>query len=153
MQIKFNIQTTINGYLFSIVAICICVLGCSLVSDSATLWTIACQTLLSMKFFRQEYWSGLQFPIPRDLPYQGIKPASPALTARFFTTNATQEDPCCYTASKKINFLRIKEKQANSPNKHSPEPACFCHSTVISRNCHVFYPRSLLLLFDASLIT
>ena len=99
----------------------------SVVSDSATLWTIACQTPLSVKFFRQEYWSGLPFPTPRDLPYQGITPASPASTGRFFTTNATWEDPYCYIARKNINFLWIKEKQANSPNKHSPELACFCH--------------------------
>ena len=32
-----------------------------------------------MEFFRQEYWSGLPFPFPRDLPDPGIKPGSPAL--------------------------------------------------------------------------
>ena len=45
-----------------------------------------------MKFSRQEYWSGLPFPSPGDLPNLGIKPvtlASPALTSRFFTTSAT----------------------------------------------------------------
>ena len=40
---------------------------------------------LSMKFSRQEYWSGLPFPSPGDLPYPGIKPGSPALQADFFT--------------------------------------------------------------------
>jgi len=34
-----------------------------------------------MKFFRQEYWSGLSFPSPGDLPDTGIKPGSPALQA------------------------------------------------------------------------
>ena len=34
----------------------------------------------------QEYWSGLPFPTPRDLPDPGIKPMSPALACRFFTT-------------------------------------------------------------------
>ena len=38
-----------------------------------------------MGFFRQEYWSGLLFPPPGDLPYLGIEPASPALAGRFFT--------------------------------------------------------------------
>ena len=47
----------------------------------ATPWTIARQALLSMGFFRQEYWSGLQFPSPGDLPDPGIKLASPALQA------------------------------------------------------------------------
>ena len=41
----------------------------------ATPWTIACQTPLSMEFSRQEYWSGLPFPYPGDLPHPGIKPA------------------------------------------------------------------------------
>ena len=43
----------------------------------------------SMRFSRQEYWSGLPFPFPRDLPDPGIEPlcpASPALAGRFFTT-------------------------------------------------------------------
>ena len=41
----------------------------------ATPWTMACQTPLSMEFSRQEYWSGLPFPSPGDLPHPGIKPA------------------------------------------------------------------------------
>ena len=44
-----------------------------------TLQTIACQAPLSMGFPRQEYWSGLSFPPPRDLPDPGIEPTSPAL--------------------------------------------------------------------------
>ena len=45
----------------------------------ATPWTIACQTPLSVKFSRQEYWSGLPFPFPEDLPDPGIRLWSPAL--------------------------------------------------------------------------
>ena len=48
----------------------------------ATPWTIAQQAPLLMEFSRQEYWSGLPFPAPGDLPHQGIEPlslASPAL--------------------------------------------------------------------------
>ena len=41
---------------------------------------------LSMGFSRQEYWSGLPFPSPGDLPDLGIEPASPALAGIFFTT-------------------------------------------------------------------
>ena len=41
--------------------------------------TIARQAPLSMEFSRQEYWSGLPFPSPGDLPNLGIKPWSPAL--------------------------------------------------------------------------
>ena len=50
----------------------------------ATPWTVACQASLSMAFSRQEYWSGLPFPIPGDLQNPGIKPTSPALTGRSF---------------------------------------------------------------------
>ena len=47
----------------------------------ATPWTVARQAPLSMEFSRQEYWSGLPFASPSDLPYPGIKPRSPALEA------------------------------------------------------------------------
>ena len=50
----------------------------------ATHWTVAHQAPLSMRFFRQEYWNGLPFPSPRDLPDPGTKlmsPVSPALQA------------------------------------------------------------------------
>ena len=45
----------------------------------ATPWTVAYQVPLSMGFSRQEYWSGLPFPSPGDLPNPGIEPGSPAL--------------------------------------------------------------------------
>ena len=38
----------------------------------ATPWTVASQALLSIGFFRQDYWSGLPFPPPEDLPNPGI---------------------------------------------------------------------------------
>ena len=44
-----------------------------------TPWTVAYKGLLSMEFSRQEYWSGLPFPFPGDLPNPGIKAGSPAL--------------------------------------------------------------------------
>ena len=46
-----------------------------------TPWTVARQTPLSMGFSRQEYWNGLPFPSPGDLPNPGIEPGSPALQA------------------------------------------------------------------------
>ena len=49
-------------------------------------WTVACQDPLSMEFSRQEYWSELPFSTPGDFPHPGIKPVSPALADRFFTT-------------------------------------------------------------------
>ena len=47
----------------------------------ATLWTVAHQVHLSMRFSWQEYWSGLPFSTPGDLPKPRIKPMSPALQA------------------------------------------------------------------------
>ena len=60
---------------------CVCVKSLSRVLLFATLWTVARQAPLSMGFSRQEYWSGLPFPSPGDLPNPGIKPGSPALQA------------------------------------------------------------------------
>ena len=59
----------------------------------ATPWTIVCQAPLSMGFFRQEYWSGLPWPPPRDPPNPGIEPGSPALAVWFFSTSTTSEPP------------------------------------------------------------
>ena len=53
----------------------------SVMSDSATLWTIAHQAPLSMGFSRQEYWSGLPFPFQGIFPTQGIS----YLEGEFFT--------------------------------------------------------------------
>ena len=46
-----------------------------------TPWAIACAAPLFMGFIRQEYWSGLLFPSPEDLPDSGIEPKSPTLQA------------------------------------------------------------------------
>ena len=57
----------------------------------AALCTVAHQAPLSMGFPRQEYWSQLPFPSPKDLPNPGIKPVSPsslALASGFFTTKS-----------------------------------------------------------------
>ena len=59
---------------------------CSVMSHSATPQNIAHQAPLSVEFPRQEYWSGVSFPIPGDLPDPGIEPASLALVGVFFST-------------------------------------------------------------------
>ena len=51
---------------------------CSVMSDSATPWTVARQAPLSTEFSRQEYWSWLPFPSPGDLPAPRIESESPA---------------------------------------------------------------------------
>ena len=61
----------------------IVVVSHEVVPDSfATPWTVARQNPLSMGFPRQEYWSGLPFPPPRNRPDPGIEPVSPALARR-----------------------------------------------------------------------
>ena len=50
-------------------------------SDSLRPWTVAYQAPLSVGFSRLEYWSGLLFPSPEDLPNPGIEPGSPELQA------------------------------------------------------------------------
>ena len=60
---------------------CVCVLVLSCVRLFATPWTVACQSPLSMEFSKREYWTGLPFPSPGDLPNPGLKPRSPALQA------------------------------------------------------------------------
>ena len=84
------------------ISVCMCVyvhayvwmLSCfSCVQLFATLWTIAFKAPLSVGFSRQEYWSGLPFPPPGDLPDPRIEPKSPvslALAGRFFTTRTTR---------------------------------------------------------------
>ena len=63
--------------------------GCSTVKSCLTLtipWTVAHRAPLSMGFPRQEYWSGLPFPSPGDLPNPGTELTSPTLAGGFFTT-------------------------------------------------------------------
>ena len=52
----------------------------------ATPWTVAYQTPPSMGFSRQEYWSGVSFPSPGDLPNPGMEPGSPAFQADALTS-------------------------------------------------------------------
>ena len=71
-------------------------LNLPVVSDSLTLQTVAYQVPLSMGFSRQEYWSRLPFPTPRDLPDPGIKPTPPAyplFASGFFTTEPPGKPP------------------------------------------------------------
>ena len=76
--------------------VCVCVCVCarararahvhSVMSDSATPWTVPHLVPLSMEFSKQEYWNTLPFPSPGDLPNPRTEPTSPALVGEFFTT-------------------------------------------------------------------
>ena len=65
---------------------CVCVKSLSRVRLFATPWTVAYQAPPSMGFSRQEYWSGLPFPFPGDLPDPGIEPGFPAFQADALTS-------------------------------------------------------------------
>ena len=74
--------------------ILLCAKSLSRVQLFATLWTVTHQAPLSMGFSCHDYWCGLLFPPPGDLPNTGIEPLSlmsPALAGGFFTTSATWE--------------------------------------------------------------
>ena len=81
---KLGSPTIKTVLIISVVCVCVrvCVLSC--VQLFVTPWNH--QDPLSMEFSRQEYWSGLLVPPPRDLPEPGIEPAPPALAGRFFIT-------------------------------------------------------------------
>ena len=75
----------------------------------ATPWTVAYQAP-SMGFSRKEYWSGLLFPSPGDLPDPGIKPGSPALQADALSSEPPGKmiQPLWRTVQKFLKKLEIK---------------------------------------------
>ena len=98
----------------------------------AILWTLACQASLSMGFSRQEYWSGLPFPSPGNLPNPGIEPGSPALQ-ELFTKWATKgnrwtsKSALLYKQAKKKKKVFSKEKSGTSVPSQEIIQAPTCH--------------------------
>ena len=72
-----------------------------------TPWTVAHQAPPSMGFSRKEYWSGLPFPSPGDLPNPGIEPGSPALQVDALTTEVPGKPYICVYGLK-LNIQRMK---------------------------------------------
>ena len=97
----FNWKKSTNylAYKMLYYSVCVCVFHAhastsllTRVQLFATLWTVSHQAPLCMKFSMQEYWSGLSFPTPENLPDAGTEPTSlvsPAWAGRFFTTAPT----------------------------------------------------------------
>ena len=95
-HIYIYFKKNLPGLVFAPVCACVHAQLHNCVQPFATLWTIAHQTSVSMRFPRQEYWSGLPFPSPSDLPDPRIEPTSPAspvLAHRFFTTMPPGKPP------------------------------------------------------------
>ena len=102
----------------------------------ASLWIVACQVPPSMGFSRQEYWSGLPFPSPGDLPNPEIKPRSPALqtdslqpeppgkfTNKFFVGPWKLPRPPCPPSSLLLTIKR--EASRPEPTKYLCPPKLF----------------------------
>ena len=102
-------------------------------SDSWTLWTVACLAPLSMGLSRKEYWSRLPRLPLGDLPYLGMEGSSlmsSALAGGFFTTSATWE------------WERNERKVTFERRRCLPSPPFFvCHWGIITQN--VWFPVSL----------
>ena len=74
-------------------------------------WTVAHQAPPSMGFSRQEYWSGLPFLSPGDLPDPGIEPRSPALQADVLTSEPPGKDK---RRQLQNMLVKINEKKRNA---------------------------------------
>ena len=72
---------------------------------SATPWTVAYQAPLSMGFSRPEYWGGLPFPSPGDLPNPGIELGSPALQADALLSEPPRKPIKNISTSKKDGYI------------------------------------------------
>ena len=109
---------------FLVESVCACVL--SHVRPFATLWTVGLQVPLSMEFSRQEYWSGLPFPTPRDLPDPEIELVclvSLALAGRFFTTVPPGKPLMAYFFLKRtLIILRPSDQISRSVVSDSLQP-------------------------------
>ena len=97
---------------------------CCLVTKSshsfATPWTVGCQTPLSIGFPRQEYWSGLPFPSPGDLPNPGVENTSSALQKihdRLFMTEPSRKPSMVLREKKTFS----QKSPADSLRPHPPE--------------------------------
>ena len=110
-------STPLGSQLFVSLTSPVCMLRCfSRVQLFATPWTVAWQAALSMGFSRQEYWSGLPFSPPGDLPDPGLKPTSPLLLhwEAGFTTDGLGRPrvslKSCPNSSKVIGCFSVKTR-------------------------------------------
>ena len=97
----------------------------------ATSWTVAYQAPPSVGFSRQEYWSGLPFPSPGDLPNPGIEPGSPALQADALPSEPPGKFRCKSPeaerrSAKKVQCTLNKKKGGHFRGDLSFSQGCLC---------------------------
>ena len=103
-----KVLMTLPGYVENVVK------SLSHVRLFATPWTVAHQAPPFMGFPRQEYWSGLPFPSPGDLPNPGIEPRSPALQADALTSELPgNHGKCNWMLIVWVGLKRIKSEKQN----------------------------------------
>ena len=101
----------------------------------ATPWTVAHKAPPSMGFSRQEYWSGLPFPFPGDLPNPGIEPRSSSLQADALTSEPPGR-PTPWEALLVVKYLKYPHPEGVSQKTCREKSADFCV---------LWFPRSWLL--------
>ena len=115
------------------IRVCVCFYVCVLVAQSCQLfvtsWTVAHQTPLSVEFSRQEYWSGLLFPSPGDLPDSGIEPGSLALQADSLLSEPPRKPHMCLSV-----LVIVQMCGTNVPVYLSP---CICTCARVCRSVHL----------------
>ena len=79
-------------------------------SDSVTPWTVAHQAPQSVEFSRQEYWNGLPFPSPGDLPNPGIEPGSPALQADTLPSEPPEKSLVTFKSRNDVIISKASQK-------------------------------------------
>ena len=95
---------------------CCCLVGkCLSLSDPMD---SSPQAPLSMDFSRQEYWSGLPFPSPGDLPNPGIEPVSPAVAGRLFTTEPPGKPTHSHTLIQNVD-INMHTQSSHTKRMHS----------------------------------
>ena len=106
----------------------------------ATLWTIACQTPLSVRFSRQDYWSGLPCPPPGDLSDAGIEPSFNCLQCRrcrFFTA-----EPPGFTIPRECGAKYLVSWKQNSSFQSYPFSVRRQRTEIISQLCAMKEPNT-----------
>ena len=106
----------------------------------ATPWTVAYQAYPSMGFSRQEYWSGLPFPSPGDLPNSGIEPGSPTFGGRRFNLCATREALVLINQRKKDTIVATIIAVSNKLSFVS-DPGILCLLPASMRQSYSFQVR------------